>query len=123
MQYTALIGEQPLRHGFVSHEAQADQLRNIIRLAKLPNVTVRVLPFAAGWTPALEGASMLFEFAGGGGPIVYLEHHQASGFIHDQRDVAGFFEAATTILEATLSEMESIAFIDELATEMEGRQP
>ncbi|HEX3780632.1 MAG TPA: helix-turn-helix transcriptional regulator [Pseudonocardiaceae bacterium] len=122
VQYSALIGEQPLRHGFVSNEVQAEQLRNIIRLAELPNVTVRVLPFAAGWTPALEGASMLFEFAGGG-PIVYLEHHQASGFVHDQRDVAGFFNSATTIQDATLGPIESIAFIDDLATEMEGQTP
>ncbi len=122
LQCQAIIGEQALRHGFAGREDHIDQLRNIIWLAELPNVEIRVLTLDAPWTPAVEGSFILFEFAEAG-PIVHLEHHRASGFVHDQQEVRTFFEAATTILEATLSEMESIAFIDELATEMEGQAP
>jgi transcriptional regulator with XRE-family HTH domain len=116
----AVISESELRQPMGSRADQADQLRHILKFsAQNPNVRVQVLRQDVGWTPASDGPFMLFEFEKAG-PIVHLEHHRASGFVHDPGDVAAFVAAATTVRRAALSEDDSAKLIAAVIEEMEG---
>jgi hypothetical protein len=62
------------------------QLERLIEAAKLPNVTLQVLPFRAGAHPAMVGAFSILRFADGELPdVVYLEHLTNAVYL-DKRD-------------------------------------
>jgi transcriptional regulator with XRE-family HTH domain len=57
----AIVDEAALRRPVGSGEAMREQLRELLRPRE--NVTVRVVPFAAGAHPGLEGGFVLLDFA------------------------------------------------------------
>jgi len=81
--------------------------------ADLPNVTVRVLPFAAGEHRFLGGSAAILEFGAAADPVVYME-----GFAEEYEDrpaaVALFREAFDHLSEMALDERRSLDLIDSL---------
>ncbi|MDI2032005.1 Scr1 family TA system antitoxin-like transcriptional regulator [Saccharopolyspora sp. TS4A08] len=59
---TAYVGEVDLRQIVGSSEVMADQLRELLKLAKQRNIELRVIPIRTGWHAGLEGPFSLFEF-------------------------------------------------------------
>ena len=49
------------------------QLRHLVEVSRLPSVTLRVLPFAAGEHLAMAGNFMILEFTGQAPGLVYTE--------------------------------------------------
>nr|WP_203836028.1 helix-turn-helix transcriptional regulator [Actinoplanes humidus] len=62
LELTAIIDESVVRRSVGGPEVMDDQLRHLIDMAKLPNVTLQVLPFDAGEHPFLGGSAALLEF-------------------------------------------------------------
>lgn len=91
----------------------AEQLRRIITLADLPNVTVQVLPFARGGYP-IYGPFLLLQF-GKSLDVVHLEHKQASGFLDQPEDTAPFQPLADTLKVAALEPAETCEFLATVA--------
>lgn len=58
----AILGEAVLHNLVGSRALMADQLRHVLAMAQLPNITIQVLPFAAGVTPAMGVAFLVAEF-------------------------------------------------------------
>jgi transcriptional regulator with XRE-family HTH domain len=107
----ALVADPPLRLEVVLDEAvlrrmvgnpalMADQLGLILERAQLPNITVQVLPFDAGFHRAHVGSFVLMEFpAGTGADVVYVEGHAGESYLENRPDV----ERYRTILEDVIS--------------------
>jgi transcriptional regulator with XRE-family HTH domain len=117
----SLLGEQALRQNVGGPEVMAGQLRSILSVSELPNVTVQVVPIGIGWHDGLSGPFVLYVFPDAG-PVVLLEHHRTSLFVSDDDDgydVRGFMEAAEGIRHAALGVEDSCAMIAGMVEEME----
>ncbi|WP_316043314.1 helix-turn-helix transcriptional regulator [Actinomadura sp. CNU-125] len=80
----AVIDEAALRRAVGGPRVMRDQLRHLIGLARRTNVTVQVLPFAAGGHAAEGGPVTLLRFAEPELPdVVYLE--QLTGAVYPDR--------------------------------------
>ncbi len=67
------------------------QLGHLISMLQVPNVTVRILPFAAGEHPATHGAFTVLGFPDPEDPhIVYLDVLTTSYYLNDLREVGAY---------------------------------
>jgi hypothetical protein len=82
----AVIDEAALRRPVGGPEVMRAQVERLIDAAKLPNVTLQVLPFEAGAHPAMVGAFSILRFADTELPdVVYVEHLTNALYL-DRRD-------------------------------------
>jgi hypothetical protein len=97
----AIVDEAAVRRLVGGKDVMRDQLRHILEVALLPNVTVQVIPFAAGAHPAMEGPFTLLEFPDPADPqLVYLENLVTSLFLEQEQEVSRYrlvFEHAVPI--------------------------
>lgn len=64
------------------------QLKRLLDVANLPNITVQVLPFAIGIHPGTNGAFEILEFPGLADPdVVFMENFTGSLYIERETDV------------------------------------
>lgn len=115
----AIVAEHALREPLGGHEVMAAQLRHLQNLVARSGLALRVMPSdLTRWTPAHDGAFVLFEFHKAP-PIVHLEHFRSSAFLFDSKDVAAYQHAVPDIETATLSSSDSAELVESIATEME----
>jgi hypothetical protein len=62
LDFTAVIDESVVRRVIGGEEVMAEQLRHLVEMAQLPNVTLQILPFGAGEHGFLSGPVALLEF-------------------------------------------------------------
>ena len=75
-------------HYVADDGVMAGQLRRLLQLTELPNVTVRVLPFSVGVHRAHKGHFMILEIpAALGSDVVYIEGHAGETFLENESDV------------------------------------
>jgi transcriptional regulator with XRE-family HTH domain len=112
LTFTAILGEAALRANHGNPDVLAAQLTHLRRVAELPNVTLRVVPFGAA--VALGGPLDLLQFTESGPSIAFSETPLYS-IVHD--DPLEIRQARRTIdqtASAALSEADSIAFIEQI---------
>jgi len=87
----AIINEAALRRIVGGPKVMADQLEHLVKLIKLPNVDIQVLPFTAGAHAAMDGSFLILSF-----PeitdldVVHLEHQAGSAFLEEPADLKRF---------------------------------
>ena len=96
------------------HTGLHDQLRFLDEISERDNVELRIIPSAAGWTPAHAGPFVLLEFAKAD-PVVHLEHHRSSAFLQDDDSVGAFRAARDELERIALSREDSRKLIAEIA--------
>jgi hypothetical protein len=114
-RYIAILDESVLRRSFGGRAVMAEQIRRIIELAELPNVTVQVIPFARGGYP-VYGPYVLLQFAKAR-DIVHLEHKQASGFLDEPEDTAPFQSLTDTLKAVALEPAATSEFLAAVAAD------
>ncbi|ARF55627.1 helix-turn-helix domain-containing protein [Streptomyces gilvosporeus] len=87
LPYHAVIHEAALRVRVGGPQVMRKQLRKLIEVARLPNVTVQVFPFERGAYPAFSRPFVLFGGSTGELDTVYLEHSLKIVFLGDGADV------------------------------------
>lgn len=119
-QLTAFIFEHALREPLGGYDVMADQLRSLVRLVDRDNVTIVVVPNGlTRWTPAHDGAFVLYEFRKAR-PMIQLENYRAPAFLSDTKDVSEYKEALLDLKAVALAHQESVGLIASIAEEMEG---
>jgi len=94
------------------------QLDRLISDAARPNVTIRVLPFAAGVPPVSAGSFSVLESRATGAPdVVYLENKTRIFFIDGEAEVDRYARDFELLTEMALSPAESIDFIRAVMSE------
>jgi transcriptional regulator with XRE-family HTH domain len=92
----AVISEGSLHRLFAHPDMALAQLRHLASSARLPNVSLRVLPFSAGLHLSMSGSFTVLEFAPGvSSPIAYQEYAVGAHLVDDQdvvRELAGVYE-------------------------------
>jgi transcriptional regulator with XRE-family HTH domain len=87
------------------------QLTRLIEVATLPNVTIRIIPYAAGAHAAMDSTFRILEFGGPASTVVYVEG--LVGFMYMERpsDVAKYEEVFERLSDISLTPQESIEHI------------
>jgi DNA-binding XRE family transcriptional regulator len=94
----AVVDEAALRRPVGGPETMRAQLERLIEAARLPNVTLQVLRFAAGAHPAMVGAFSILRFADVDLPdIVYLEHLTGAVYLDKRDDVRQHLHVMETV--------------------------
>lgn len=118
-QFRAIIGEAVLRQEVGGRAVMRGQLEKILDVAgKRPNVTVQVLPFAAGASIGLEGAFTQLEFPEAVDPDVsYIEDLSGETYVESAEGNRRIRLAYDRIAGQALSPEDSAALIADTAKE------
>jgi transcriptional regulator with XRE-family HTH domain len=114
-QFTFYVHEHALRLRIGSEKIMQEELLHLVLTAAVDNVSLRVVPSAAGERSALGGAFHLMEFHDHR-PMVYLDHLGGGGLILDEPDyVHSYRELVPMLADVALDEGQSREFAAELA--------
>jgi transcriptional regulator with XRE-family HTH domain len=126
---TLLIQDDPIDLRVVLDEAvlsrpvggdavMRDQLTKLIEAARLPNVTLQILPFAAGAHAGMDGTFAILEFEEeGDADVVFIENATGGLFLEKAEELRKYISIFDTVRAAALSPEESIEMIEMLVEE------
>ena len=115
----AVIDEAALRRPVGGPEVMRGQLERLVEVAKLPNVTLQILPFGEGAHPAMVGSFSVLRFPDEELPdVVYIEHLTSALYLNKPEEVDQYLhvmegicvraappERTVELLERTLDEL------------------
>lgn len=113
-----LIYEPALRVPVGGPGVMATQLRHLAEMARKPQITVQVVPVAAGPHPGLEGPFMIMEFEADP-TLVHLENRVQSIFLEEPPHIQSYRLAWERIQARALPAQRSAQLIAELARHSE----
>src|SRR5215204_3088594 len=89
----AVVDEAALRRPVGGREVMRSQLERLLEASKLPNVTLQVLPFAAGAHAAMVGSFSILRFGDQELPdVVYLEHLTSASYLSKTDEVERYLD-------------------------------
>jgi len=95
------------------------QLEELVRVAELPSVSLRIFPFSAGTHAGLNGSFNIISFAEPGAmDVVYVEAPFAERWVEGGEAAASYDELFGRITECSFDERESVSFLDKLRKEL-----
>jgi transcriptional regulator with XRE-family HTH domain len=104
-------------------QAAADQFDRLLSAAKLPNVTLQVLPFAVGPHAGMDGSFTILRFPDPAGEVAYLEGLISSPYLEEPEEVQRYDLVFDHLRADALGAKESTAKIRDLARDNKGRTP
>lgn len=118
LELAAVLDEAVLRRGVGGPEVMAGQLRSLVQAAELPQVSLQVLPFAAGAHIGVTGSFVIFSFPRIADlDVVVLDHLTGSLCVDRKEDIAAYTAAFARLCDRALPCAESVALIAEIAEE------
>lgn len=113
---SAIVDEAVLRRPVGEPEVIDQQLQYLVDVARLPTVTLRILPFSVGVHPAMNGAFTIFSFSRPDEPdVVYLEHKTRDLYLDNIDEVQRYVETFNMLSPLALEPVDSIDFLGALA--------
>jgi transcriptional regulator with XRE-family HTH domain len=114
-----VINEGALRRVVGGRNVMCAQLTHLIEATELPTVALRVLAFAAGAHPGVDGSFTVLEFSDPSNPrIVYLDRMTNSEYLDGLRDVAAYRHAHERLRASALPVIDSREMISNLLKEL-----
>jgi transcriptional regulator with XRE-family HTH domain len=118
-----LTQDPPLRFGVILDEAalhrviggpgvMETQLRHLVELSQLPNVTLQVIPFSAGAHPAMDSTFNVLEFADAVPGVVYVEGLVGWVYMKRSQDVERYVRVFERLCHIALPPRESVEHIE-----------
>ncbi|MGH3830961.1 MAG: helix-turn-helix domain-containing protein [Pseudonocardiaceae bacterium] len=115
LDYAAVVSEAAFQRALGETEIGPAQLAHVLELARRPNVTLHVLPFAAGLHVSTAGSFALLTFDPDlAMPFGYEEHTVGGGVMDDQRDVQRLAEAWDVLRSQALTAEQSLIWLTRL---------
>lgn len=117
-RYWVVMDETVLRRPVGGQEVMRTQLEHLIDAAGLPNVTIQVIPFAAGWHPALYGMFNVYRFRNAELPdIVYSEGLTSAYYLNKPDETAQYTEALDRICAQAASPDQTPGILHDITKE------
>jgi transcriptional regulator with XRE-family HTH domain len=117
-EYWAVLEETVLRRPIGGAEVMRGQLRYLIEAAARPNVTIQVLPFSAGWHPAMYGMFNIFRFPDDAMPdVVYSEALTSATYLNKPEDTTQYTEALDRMAAQAATPDQTITILQEILKE------
>ncbi|MFF6978393.1 helix-turn-helix domain-containing protein [Streptomyces sp. NPDC008343] len=116
LELSAVLDEAVLRREIGGPEVMERQLRRLVEAARLPQVRLQVLPFAAGEHIGITGPFVIFSFSRTSDlDVVVLDHLTSSLYLERKEDLQAYTEAFNALRIHALSPEESMDYIAALA--------
>ncbi len=116
--YWVVLDETALRRPIGGRKVMRAQLEHLIAVAAQPKITIQVIPFAAGWHPALYGMFNIFRFPGEQlRDIVYSEALTGAYYLNKPEESARYTEALDRMSAQAASPEDTIAILREIVKE------
>ena len=115
-QFLAVLDEGALRRPVGGPGVLRRQLQHLVSVAEWPNVTLRVVPLAAGAHAGLSGPFVILEF-NGESSLVFVENQGTGLFLEDEADLASYRLALGNILNAALAPPATVDLLAALVAE------
>ena len=116
LELWAVVDETTLRRTVGGPEVMRAQLEHLVLMGYRRNVTIQVLPFAAGGHPLLGDTVAVFSFVDEADPqVVHLGDSANSRFMDKAADTHGYLTAFEQVCATALPPKESRAFISTVA--------
>jgi transcriptional regulator with XRE-family HTH domain len=116
--YWVVMDETVLRRPIGGRHVMRDQLTHLIQSAEQPEVTIQVIPFAAGWHPALYGMFNIFRFPGDELPdIVYSEALTGAYYLNKPDETARYAQALDTMCAQATTPEQTITILRDIMKE------
>jgi transcriptional regulator with XRE-family HTH domain len=125
-----LTRENPPRFSFVLDESvihrlvggpsvTSRQLRHLVNVAEPPNVTIQIVPFAAGLHPGMKGPFEIVQFDDEPDEnIVFLENSRGDIISDDPEETRNYLKVFKRIKEASLEPSDSVGLLRKSAGEV-----
>ncbi|HEX6076860.1 MAG TPA: helix-turn-helix transcriptional regulator [Micromonosporaceae bacterium] len=125
-QYDLVIDEDVLRRSLVARDVMAEQLEHLIKVSEMPNVTLRVVPFAAGPHPGIwSGAFFIMTFPPAATSkffqepeTVYAEAFAVGHYFDKPEDVERYVDTFDALTRTSLDEEATRDLIQQLRTSL-----
>jgi hypothetical protein len=118
-RFSFVLDESVIRRVVSSPSVMRHQLTRLVEVARLPNVTIQVLPFTASVHPGVRGAFKVVEFDDAPDEsVVFLESPRGDFISDDAEEARNYLEAFERIKEKSLSPSDSVNSLRETAGEM-----
>lgn len=105
-----IMGEAALHRTVGGADAMGGQLEHLVRMSRLNNVTIQILPFRVGAHPGMQGGFHLLRFAADR-DVVYLEYRQGAIYLEQDADVTAYVDLLEHLVARALGPEESRALI------------
>jgi transcriptional regulator with XRE-family HTH domain len=110
----AVIDEAALRRPVGGWEVMRGQLERLLEAAKLPNVTLQILPFAAGAHPGMVGSFSVLRFPEDELPdLVYLEHLTSALYLNKPEEVDQYLHVMESICVRAAPPDQTVELLDQ----------
>jgi hypothetical protein len=120
LRVEAVIWEPALRQEVGGPSVMGGQLERLLGLAKLPNVTVQVLPLGSGAHPALGSSCTVLSFVEEHyEDVAYVESLTQGIYVEDPADVAVYRVTLAALRKVALDPDRSVALIAKIAEDLE----
>jgi transcriptional regulator with XRE-family HTH domain len=115
-----ILDEAVLRRPVGGLGVMVEQVRHLVEAAALPNVTMQVLPFAAGEHAGMDGSFAIYGFAEPADTdVVYLENATSDHYLHRPEEVRRYALVFDHLRAAALKPDDSVAFLAEVVRGLE----
>ncbi len=118
-EFVCYLHEFALRLPIGGPDVMSEQMHELLRMAVRPNITIRVIPTAAGGHAGTSGPFIFMEFKEIK-PIVYLESETSSLFLEMPLEIAAYDSILDALEKTALPEGQSRAFLEKLAKRYAG---
>jgi hypothetical protein len=116
-EYWVVLEETVLRRPIGGPEVMRGQIEYLIECAARPNTTIQVLPFSAGWHPALYGMFNIFRFPDTIPDVVYSEALTSSYYLNKPEETARYTEAIDQMATQAATPDQTITILREVLKE------
>jgi transcriptional regulator with XRE-family HTH domain len=118
-EYWVVMDETVVRRPVGGRNVMRGQLARLTEAAEQGNITIQVIPFAAGWHPALYGMFWMFRFPDHEMPdIVYSEGLTGAYYLNKPAETAAYTEALDRMCTQAASPERSITILHDIMKEI-----
>lgn len=119
----ALIHQTALRQDVGGRDVMVEQLEYLQKVAKRPNVDVRIVPDGVGWHEGLEGNFAMITPREDADlyPVVFLEYRRSGLILHADEDVAAYRDAVDSVQRLAMTSTATEEAIAGAINEMRNR--
>ncbi len=115
-EYWAVLDEAVLLRMVGGPEVMREQLKKLVELASLPNVTLQVVPFSAGAHAGMEAPFLILGFPEQADPdVVYVENTTSGVYLEQPEDVHRYTLMFDHLRAAALKPDDTVELVDRTA--------
>ncbi|MGH3207369.1 MAG: helix-turn-helix domain-containing protein [Trebonia sp.] len=114
----AVMDEAVLRRPVGGLPAMRAQLRRLVEAARMPRVTLQVVPFARGGHAGASGSFSILRFEERDLPdVVYIEQLTSAVYLDQRQDIEHYLEVVDQLSGEALTPPDTTRFIEQVAQE------